>query len=287
MIFQFISITKKDYTNMNDKVDIKNLFNGLQKTMISKLETIRGNVQHAPTMGNGFEEEWIDWFKTYLPNKYGINSAIVIDYEGNKSDQIDIVIYDSLYTPFMFNENDIKYIPAEGVYAIFEVKPEMSKDYIQYAGKKIESVRKLIRTSTDIINAGQTWNARPLTKILGGILTNTNSFASNDKVKEHMSNLNGFQGIDIGCMVDSGMFYVDYIGEEDITKKEKDQFIERYTEYYENRKIKDVIFSEKDNSLVAFFLQLTRYLQQAVGTVPAIDLSAYSKAIDFEIDEKL
>jgi len=272
---------------MDNKVDIKNLFNGLQKTMISKLDTIRENVQHAPTMGDGFEKEWIKWLKTYLPNKYGIDSAIVIDYEGNKSDQIDIVIYDSLYTPFIFNENGIKYIPAEGVYAVFEVKPEMTKDYIQYAGKKIESVRKLIRTSTDIINAGQVWNARPLTKILGGILTNTNSFVNNDKVKEHVNNLNGFQGIDIGCMVDSGMFYVDYIGEEDITKKQKEQFLDRYTEYYKNRKVNNVIFSEKDNSLVAFFLQLTRYLQQAIGTVPAIDLGAYSKSIGFPIDEEL
>ena len=58
-------------------------------------------------------------------------------------------------------------------------------------------------------------------------------------------------------------------------------------EYYENRKISDVVFSEKYNSLVAFFLQLTRYLQQSIGTVPAIDLNAYSQNIGFIVDEKL
>lgn len=272
---------------MNKKVDIKALFNDLQTTMVSKLETIRRHSTHATTMGNGFEQEWISWFKTYLPDKYNIDSAIIIDYEGNCSDQIDVVIYDSLYTPFIFNENDIKYIPAEGVYAVFEVKPEISKEYIEYAGKKIESVRKLIRTSTDIISAGQPFPARPLTKIVGGILANTNSFATNDKVKEHISNLQEFQGIDIGCMVDSGMFYVDYEGEEDIHKNQRNQFMDRYIEYYHNRKIKDVIFSEKDNSLVAFFLQLTRYLQQSIGTVSAIDLNAYSQNIGFTVDKEL
>lgn len=272
---------------MNKRVDIKALFNDLQKTMVSKLETVRTHATHAPTMGDGFEQEWISWFKTYLPDKYSIDSAIVIDYEGNCSDQIDVVIYDSLYTPFIFNESGIKYIPAEGVYAVFEVKPEVTKEYIKYAGEKIESVRKLIRTSTDIINAGKPFPARPLTKIVGGILANTNSFANNDKVKEHISSLEGFQTIDIGCMVDTAMFYVDYLGVEDIAKNQKEQFFDRYTQYYIDRKVNDVIFSENDNSLVAFFLQLTRYLQQSIGTVPAIDLNAYSKSIDFEIDKEL
>jgi hypothetical protein len=39
--------------------------------------------------------------------------------------------------------------------------------------------------------------------------------------------------------------------------------------------------------LVTFFLQLTRYLQQSIGTVAAIDLSEYAKAINFEIDEEI
>lgn len=272
---------------MNKKIDIKELFNGLQTTMASKLSTIRTHVTHASTMGNGFEQEWVNWFKAYLPDKYSIDSAIIIDYEGNCSDQIDIVIYDSLYTPFIFNENGIKYIPAEGVYAIFEVKPEITKAYIEYAGQKIESVRKLLRTSTDIINAGRPSPARPLTKVVGGILTNTNSFTTNNKVEEHLKNLHGLQGIDIGCMVDSGMFYVDYIGEEDVTKNQKEEFFDRYTEYYNSRTVRNIVFSDKDNSLVAFLLQLTRYLQQAIGTVPAIDLNAYSKSIGFNIDEEL
>lgn len=88
-------------------------------------------------------------------------------------------------------------------------------------------------------------------------------------------------------MADYGSFYVDYIGEENTDLRDPNDFDSRYNEYYENRSVDKIIFSKSENSLVSFFLQLTRYLQQAIGTIPALDLSAYSKAIDFEIDQEL
>ncbi|HEX8737782.1 MAG TPA: hypothetical protein VF721_20790 [Pyrinomonadaceae bacterium] len=54
-----------------------------------------------------------------------------------------------------------------------------------------------------------------------------------------------------------------------------------------SKKFKEIKFSEKDNSLASFFLQLTGYLRQAIGTIPAIDLNSYSSAIGFVIDEKI
>jgi hypothetical protein len=86
---------------------------------------------------------------------------------------------------------------------------------------------------------------------------------------------------------DYGSFHVDYTGEEDTKLNMPEDFDRRYSDYYQNRKFNKVKFSDKENSLVSFFLQLTRYLQQAIGTIPAIDLNAYSKAIGFEIDEEI
>ncbi|WP_416441638.1 hypothetical protein ACH3O9_14420 [Leeuwenhoekiella sp. A16] len=53
------------------------------------------------------------------------------------------------------------------------------------------------------------------------------------------------------------------------------------------KKLKEIHFSKSENSLVSFFLQLTRYLQQSIGTVAAIDLQAYSNSINEEIDKEL
>lgn len=274
-----------------NKINLKLLFEGLQNQMISQLNTNRDFITHPGSKGDSLENAWIEWLQKYLPNRYSVDKAIVIDYEGNTSHQIDIVIYDNWFTPFIFSQNGFHYIPAEGVYAIFEVKPDIKGNvgklsYVEYACEKIESVRQLKRTSTSMINSGIQMKARPLTKIVGGILTSTNSFThdNNDTVVSHLKKHTGLKGIDIGCIADYGSFYVDYDGKEDI--KETD-FQKRYLEYYQSRNIKKVIFSNNENSLVSFFLQLTRYLQQAIGTIPAIDLNAYSKAIDFTIDEEI
>lgn len=265
------------------KVNLQGLFEGLQNQMISQLNTNREFISHPGSKGDSLENAWIEWLRKYLPSRYCVDKAIVIDSEGDTSHQIDIVIYDNMYTPFIFSQNGFHYIPAEGVYAIFEVKPDI-KSNIGYACDKIESVRQLKRTSTSMINSGITYAPRPLTKIVGGILTNTNTYTKDRTIEENLKKHTGLKGLDIGCIADYGCFYVDYIGKEDT--KEID-LQKRYLKYYNSRTIKEVIFSNRENSLVSFFLQLTRYLQQAIGTVPAIDLNAYSKAINFTIDEEL
>ena len=274
-----------------NKIDLKQLFEGLQDQMVSQLSTNRNFITHPGSKGDALENAWIEWLRKYLPNRYSVDKAMVIDHEGSTSHQIDVVIYDNWFTPFIFSQNGFHYIPAEGVYAVFEVKPDIQgsageQSYIEYAAEKIESVRVLKRTSTNMINSGKKIEPRGLTKIIGGILTSTNSFthANNTTMMKHISERKGLKGIDIGCIADYGCFYVDYQGEEN--NKEED-FNKRIYDYYNDRSINDIRFSTLENSLVSFSLQLTRYLQQAIGTIPAIDLNAYSQAINFEIDEEL
>lgn len=276
---------------MSNKVNLKDLFNGLQNQMIAQLNTNRQFITHAGSKGDALENTWIEWLQTYLPNRYSVDKAIVIDSTGNTSQQIDIVIYDTWFTPFILKQNGFHYIPAEGVYAVFEVKPDIQgnvedKSFIQYAGEKIESVRHLKRTTTKIISAGRYQDPRGLTKIVGGILTSTNTFthSNNKTIEKHLKELKGLQSIDFGCIADYGSFYVDYDGAEDLTES---NFKSRYLKYYSDRKFEKLVFSDANNSLVSFFLQLTRYLQQAIGTVAAIDLNEYSKAINFSIDEEI
>lgn len=273
-----------------NKIDIKSLFNGLQNQMNAILSTNRDFITHSGSKGDSLENAWIEWLRNYLPNRYSVDKAIVIDHEGNTSHQIDIVIYDNWYTPFIFSQNGFHYVPAEGVYAVFEVKPDVGnssdgKSNIEYAGEKIESVRKLIRTSTNMINSGRKFAPRPLTKIVGGILSSTNSYThkNNATIKRHIKAQKGLRSIDIGCIADYGSFFVDYEPSEEIKEIGQD----KYLEFYENRTFKELRFSKQENSLVTFFMQLTRYLQQAIGTVPAINLQTYLDKIDETIDEEI
>lgn len=275
---------------MSKKVDLKGLFNGLQSQMISEMKTNREFIEHSTTKGDAFEDIWIDYLKAYLPNRYCVDKAIIIDSKGNQSMQIDLVIYDQTYTPFVFIQKNTKYIPAEGVYAVFEVKSDLNKKYILYAGDKIESVRKLFRTSASIIDRGQKRDPISLTKILGGILSFESKIKTDDTIEKHIKSLKGLKSIDIGCAVNYKSFYVDYIKDDSILKSKADSaeiYNKQFLDFYKDRTFDTIEFSYKYNSLVTFFLQLSRYLQQSIGTVAAIDLSEYAKAINFEIDEEI
>lgn len=271
-----------EYTKM---IDLKELFQGLQDQMQISLNVNRKFIGHPGSKGDATEQHWIEFLRTYLPDRYKVDKAIVIDSTGNVSEQMDVVIYDAIYTPFIFKQDGFMYIPAESVYAVFEVKQDV-EGYIEYAAKKIESVRKLKRTSISMIASGKTTAARPLTKIIGGILTTTSSYKGNDTVKKHLEKLKGLQTLDLGCLCNVGSFYVDYketVPDDLDPIKDNRKYIEQV---YESRKVNEIEFSNKDVSLFTFFLQLVSYLK-SIGTVPAIDINAYLKAIHAKIDEDI
>ena len=269
-------------------IDLRELFNGLQKQMLASLNVDREFIGHSGSKGDATERRWIDFLRIYLPDRYKVDKAIVIDSTGNVSEQMDIVIYDAIYTPFIFKQDGFMYIPAESVYAVFEVKQDV-KGNINYAAQKVESVRRLKRTSIEMVASGRRTPARPLTKIIGGILTTTNSYSGTETVCNQLNKLKGYQTLDLGCLCDTGSFHVDYKetppADIDPTKdfKENRKFIEQV---YESREVNGIKFSDKDVSLFTFFLQLVSYLK-SIGTVPAIDINAYLNAINERIDEDI
>lgn len=255
-------------------IDLRNLFHGLQEQMLTSLNVNRMFIGHPGSKGDATEQHWIEFLRAYLPERYKVDKAIVIDSTGNVSEQMDVVIYDAIYTPFIFKQDGFMYIPAESVYAVFEVKQDV-KGYIEYAAKKIESVRKLKRTSISMVASGITKPARPLTKIIGGILTTTSSYKENDRVIKQLEELKGLQTLDLGCLCDAGSFYVDY---KETVPKDIDPITDncKYIEQvYESREVKEIEFSNKEVSLFTFFLQLVSYLK-SIGTVAAIDIKRSS-----------
>lgn len=258
---------------------LKDLFKGLQGQMTATLNTSRSFITHSGSKGDALENAWIDWLQNYLPNRYSIAKAIVIDCEGNTSHQLDIVIYDNWYTPFIFNQNGFKYIPAEGVYAVFEVKPNLTKEHIQYAGEKVESVRKLKRTSTKMINSGNVCPPRNLTKIIGGLLCSTSDLRKEETILAHLSDLKGFTSLDLLCIADFASIKVEYKG----TIRDRHEL--EYDIYYNKRELNRIVLSKPEHSLVSFFLQLSHLLQQRIGTIPAIDFKAYMKVMGEELGD--
>ena len=242
------------------EISLKELFLSLQEEMSAAVMS-SSRLQHPIDKGDNTEQSWIKWFNKYLPKRYKADKATIIDSKGNSSNQIDIVIYDAQYSYLAFNQNGILYIPAESVYAVFEVKQELNKSHMEYAGKKAESVRKLYRTSAPIPYANGTYKPKVLHRILAGILTSVSGWDKpfGDSWKKCIENYTESQQVDCGCVLSRGSFFYDYSA-------------------------KRVYKSLKEESLVYFFLSLLIELQK-MGTVPAIDLKSYMVALTVEDEE--
>lgn len=229
---------------------LNELFKSFQDKMLNDANCSCA-VIHPTDKGNIAEETWIKWFNSYLPKRYRASKATVIDCKGNTSDQIDLVLYDAQYSYMVFEQFDVKYIPAESVYSIFEIKPKLNKKNLEYAGFKAESVRKLYRTSTEIHHAGGVYNPKQPFHIVSGILTTDSAWSApfENKIIEILNTFRFEQQINCGCVLNGGSFYYNY-------------------------ETKCIQVSDRSESLIYFFLQLLNLLQK-LGTVPAIDLEQY------------
>jgi hypothetical protein len=234
-------------------VSLHEVFLGLQKEMFQRMKTVRKTIEHAPSMGDEGEAEWIELFQHFLPKRYQADKAFVVDSNGRISEQMDIVIFDRQYSPFLAKLKKCHYIPAESVYAVLEVKQDLTAAHIDYAGGKAASVRALHRTTMPIRHAGGTFKPREHFNILAGLLCHASGWkpAFGKPFATAMNEREVAKRLDCGCCLEAGSFF---------TSWETGLPISRV--------------SDKDTSLVSFVLGIIHALQ-ALGTVPALDMNAY------------
>ena len=228
------------------------LLAGLHDDIERRLATARKAFAHPVTKGDASERVWLELLKTYLPQRYQAETAHVVDSTGAFSQQIDIVIFDRQYSPFIFHFEGQMIVPAESVYAVFEAKQSINAGQVAYAQEKVASVRGLHRTSLPIPHAGGMFDPKPLAAILGGLLT----FESDWNPPLGKTLEDGLMAgepsgeLDIGCIAAHGGFILNPSGSYTLTKHDK--------------------------PAAAFLLELIAQLQSK-ATVPMIDIRAYSR----------
>ncbi|MCD4652691.1 hypothetical protein K8T06_02015 [bacterium] len=251
-----MSCKAKDASEINGKAFLQQSFAIQQSMLKTQLEMSSASITHNGTMGDVNEKHFIEIIKRYLPDRYAVDTGIVIDSNGKTSDQIDVIVYDNQYTPTLLDQQNHRFIPAESIYAVFEVKPHIDKVYLDYAGKKAESVRGLRRTSVPIAHAGGIYPAKPHFEIIAGIIATNIEWADNFGkafIGAH-AQLSETQRIDCGLAVSGASF---------------DTFNDD----------KSFTFGPNQNALIFFLFRLLQKLQ-SLGTVPAIDWNAYAAQLE-------
>ena len=80
-----------------------------------------------------------------LPEKIGVSQGSVIDSNDNSSNQMDIVLYDKMNTPKIYNDDHGQIFPVELTYACGEVKTKLDSRGLENVFKKCLSYKNLHR----------------------------------------------------------------------------------------------------------------------------------------------
>jgi hypothetical protein len=240
-------------TNDQDPAfDLHEILLGEQKELQAKLSTGRQAAGHPLAIGDGAEDGWRNWIQEFLPSRYRVSKGFVVDSDNTRSEQQDVIIHDRQYSPLLWEYGGHTYVPAESVYAIFEVKQSLNAENVEYAGNKVASVRRRFRTQ-GTFGWLQGKGTRELIPILSGLLTLTSDWRPpmGAPFSTALGALDLDSHLDLGCVLSDGAWEVPDSAEP--------------SEYE--------VFNP-ETSLSYFKLKLLQRLQ-ALGTVGGIDYMAY------------
>lgn len=219
-------------------------------------------VKHTGRQGGQAEAAWQEFLAGRLPARYAIGAGEVFDSAGSVSEDQDVIVYDPQYSSLVFGIDDPR-VPAEAVYAVIEVKPELSGPHLDYAAGKAESVRVLHRTSVAIPHAGGTFPPKPLTRQLAGLVADRTGWSDRTTVDNIIERLGQHIGPTDPRALD--LIYADGFAFSNLVDPESGQ-----------RMIRHHVGS---GALAWFILELLRGISY-LGTVAAIDYAAYRAAIE-------
>lgn len=239
--------------------DLRAAFAGKSEQLRTTMRTASRVTGHGPTIGDASEEGWRKMLREFLPKRYAVEKAFVVDSRGHQSLQLDVVVHDRHFTPLFWEIAGARFLPAESVYAVFEVKQELILGCVREAGEKVASVRGLYRTTQRVVHAGGVVSIpKPPPRILGGLLAGRSDWTPpfGDALRAGLDALDENHRLDLGCGLEHGAFELPAAA----TAAE------------------GLVTAEPDVGLAFFAMRLLARLQQ-MGSVPALDIDAYTAVL--------
>jgi hypothetical protein len=119
------------------------------------------------------------FLRPFLPPCYGLDSGEVFSADGIQSAQIDIVIYDAIFSTILFRGEEKCLFPTESIFGSIEVKSSLNSNELMTSIENIASLKRLSRPDSDAadlspllrmnLSAGLTVTAGKMNPYLGYI----------------------------------------------------------------------------------------------------------------------
>lgn len=141
--------------------------------------------EHSGEKGEFREQIISNLLRPFLPDCYGLGSGQIFSQDDESSNQIDIVIYDAIYSNVLFKNKSTNLFPAESVYGEIEVKSNLTTNELISSIDNIASMKRLIREDSTMLNI------TPVYKLtLGGPLS-----ASTNKLNNYLGIIYAYDGL--------------------------------------------------------------------------------------------
>ena len=114
----------------------------LESEMRHQFEVTRAKCEHSGNKGANAETILRNFLREYLPRRYGIGHGEIIDTQGRRSAQTDIVIVTDEH-PFTFIADQVGFFFIEGVFATGEVKSVLTSQELDIALINASKFREL------------------------------------------------------------------------------------------------------------------------------------------------
>lgn len=100
-------------------------YESLEKSVVKQLTLETPN--HPYTTGTYREQVWEELFRRMIPKKYCIEQGVfVMDSYGHISKEVDLAVFDEMYTPYIFRYGKIMFIPIEAVSVVIQCKSHVN-----------------------------------------------------------------------------------------------------------------------------------------------------------------
>ncbi len=119
---------------------------GISEEMSRKSAELReAFTQHRRSIGDNRECLVARFLRDYLPKRFGVDRGLIISHDGECSNEADLVVFDSLNNSPLYPDSQKKLWPVEAVYALIEVKSQLSPRDLKDAMSKFRKFKNLQR----------------------------------------------------------------------------------------------------------------------------------------------
>ncbi|MDD2736880.1 MAG: hypothetical protein PHF56_23345 [Desulfuromonadaceae bacterium] len=138
---------------------IPEYFADIVQEMAAKSRAIRRDFSsHRPSAGTNREQIVADFLRAHLPRRFGVETGLVVNVDGQFSKQADLVIVDAMSNAPYHSQAPNPLWPVEAVYSLIEVKTSLTLPEINDCIAKCRQFKQLKRQFADV--PGLTQNIR-------------------------------------------------------------------------------------------------------------------------------